>query len=255
MRRGGEPTPWGIWTVGWMIAIVLTGGVVYVITDTESPVRVFKDPVVVETSIRDVTVLPRGLSKVQGTVTALHGIDVTAPALRTPLEFPAGAGATIEGALIGGKRATIVWDGGRPLVLQGGGGLDLGPTRLEVDSLGAATWPLDDGVRVMLKGHYVIRTPVAVGSGGLAQARDQVEFDADDVTTIETRGVTVRTGPGPLHLEGPGSITLDGDFTVETKEGTRQEGHLELTDGNFIVDLEPTPEGLRVIATLQQRTG
>src|SRR5688500_13942345 len=111
MRRGGEQTPWGIWALGWMIAIVLTGGVVYVITDTESPVRVFNDPVVVETSIHDVTVLPGGLSRVQGTLTALHGTDVTAPALRTPLEFPAGAGATIENALVGGKRATIVWDG------------------------------------------------------------------------------------------------------------------------------------------------
>src|SRR5437762_9751488 len=133
MRRGGEPTPWGIWSLGWLIAIVFTGGVVDVITDTDSPARLFKEPVVVETTIHDVHVLPENQIKLDGTLTRLAGGDVVGPPLRTPLQFPAGGGATIEDALVDGQRSTIVWDGGRPFVLEGDGGIDLGPVRMSVE--------------------------------------------------------------------------------------------------------------------------
>ena len=251
MRRGGEPTPWRIWALGWLIAIVLTGGVVYLLTDTDSPIQVSRDTVVVETTIRDVHVLAEGQTKLDGTVTTLAGGDVVAPPLHAPLQFPAGGGATIEDALINGQRSTIVWDGGRPFVLEGDGGIDLGPIRMGIEPDGSATWALSDGVRSLLKGSYQLRTPVAVGHGGLAQPRDQVTFTADDETTIETRGVAAHTAPAALHLEGPGTLTLDGAFTMETRDGTRKVTHLEFGTGSFVVDLTPGPGGVHLVATLQ----
>jgi hypothetical protein len=251
MRRGPTSTPWGIWTLGWLIAIVFTGGVVYVITDTDSPLRVFKDPVVVDTTIRDVHVLPERQIKLDGTLTRLAGGDVIGPPLHAPLQFPAGGGATIEDALVDGRRATIVWDGGRPFVLEGDGGIDLGPVRMAVEADGTSTWALSDGVRSLLEGTYQLRTPVAVGRGGLAQPRDQVTFTADNETTIETTGVAAGSPAGPLHLEGPGTLILDGAFTMRSREGTRKVTHLEFGPGSFVVGLSPGPGGVHLVATLQ----
>jgi hypothetical protein len=251
VRRRTDPTPWGIWALGWLIAIVLTGGVVYVLTDTESPTRVFKDPVVVETSINEIEVLPEKQLKIDGTLTHLGGTDVVAPALRLPLQFPAGGRATIEEAIVSGARSTIVWDGGRPFVLEGDGAIDLGPIRLGVERDGTATYALSDGVRVLVKGRYLVRTPVAVGTGGLARARDQVDFTADEETTIETQGVAVTKPPASLHLEGPGSLLLDGEFTIRTREGSRSATHLDFGPGPFVLELTPSTDGVRVVGTLQ----
>lgn len=252
MRRGHEPTPWGIWALGWVIAIVFTGGVVYVITDTDSPVRMFRDPVVVQTTVRDVQVLPENQIKLDGTLGRLTGGDAVGPPLRPPLQFPAGGRATIEDALVDGQRSTIVWDGGRPFVLDGSGGIDLGPVRVSVERDGSASWALSDGVRSILAGTYQLRTPVAVGRGGLASSRDQVTFTADDQTTIETKGVATGTPPSPLHLEGPGTLTLDGTFTMRTRDGTRTVTHLEFGPGPFVVDLTLIAGGgVRLVATLQ----
>ena len=256
MRRRADPTPWGTWALGWLIAIVFTGGVVYVITDTESPLRVFDDPVAVETTIRDVHVLAEGQTKIEGTLTSLDGGDVVAPPLRLPLQFPAAvsgapAGATIEDALIDGQRSTIVWDGGRPFVLEGDGGLDLGPVPMGVQPDGSMTWLLSDGVRALLEGRYVLRTPVAVGQGGLAQPRDQVDFLADDETTIETHGVAAHTGATALRLEGPGTLVVEGSFTIRTREGTRNVTHVEFGPGPFALDIDPRVDGMAVSGTLQ----
>jgi hypothetical protein len=251
VRRRADPTPWGVWALGWLIAIVLTGGVVYVITDTDSPTRVFDDPVAVETTIRDVHVLAEGQTKLEGTLTRLAGGDVVGPPLRTPLQFPAGGRATIEGALVAGGRSTIVWDGGRPFALEGDGAIDLGPIRMSVERDGTATWALSDGVRALLKGRYVLRTPVAVGTGGLAQPRDRVDFTADDETTIETHGVAAGTNPAALHLEGPGTLILDGSLTIRTRDGSRKVTHLEFGPGPFELELQPGPDGVAVVGTLQ----
>src|SRR4051812_18614584 len=251
MRRGGEPTPWGIWALGWVIAIVFVSDIVFLITDTDSPMRVFKEPVVVETTIHDVHFLPENQMKLDGTVTRLAGGDVVGPPLRTTLQFPAGGGATIEDALVDGQRSTIVWDGGRPFVLDGDGGIDLGPVRMSVEHDGSATWALSDGVRALLKGTYRLRTPVAVGRGGLATPRDEVSFSADDETTIETTGVAATTSAATLHLEGPGTLILDGAFTMQTRDGTRKVTHLEFGPGSFAVDVTPGPGGVRLVGTLQ----
>lgn len=226
---------WGQWLVGWMAAVVLAGGVAYVVTAEDSPLRPFGDPVVVETTINEVVVLPVDQAEVAGSVTRLVATDAVGPAIALPLTVGTGR-ATIDGAIVDGRRTAIVWDGGRPLHLDGTGSLDLGPARVEIAG-GTTTWPLDDGVRLLTPGEYRIDTPVAVGDEGLAEPRDGVAFTADDDTTVETTGVTVSLPTVAVHLEGPGSLTLEGDLVVRTREGERRATRLVLPDGPFVVDL------------------
>jgi hypothetical protein len=135
--------------VGWLAAIVFAGGLAQAFAEHRQPV--------VETTVRDVHVLPAGQAKVTGTFTAIRGTDVVGPPLRVPIVFEQGT-ATIENA-----GETIVWDGGRPFAMVGGG-LALGPTSLTIDERGAH-WSID-GPRALLPGDYEVRTPVAVGRGG-----------------------------------------------------------------------------------------
>jgi len=223
--------------VGWMAAIVFAGGVAQVVADRH-PRRVI-------TTYRDVPVLPVGQAKVTGTVTTLQAADASGPLVPLPLHAVTGS-VSIDGALVDGQRATIVWQGGRPFSLSGTGGLDLGPTTLTVDAHGI-TWPVD-GTHSLAPGRYTVDAPVAVGTGGLAQPRDEVAFAADARTTIEVHGGITRTAPSErLHLEGPGRLTIDGDLEVETSDGTRHRTHLDFGPGPFVVDLT----GGRIAATLQ----
>jgi hypothetical protein len=235
--------PWSTWIVGLLAATVFAGAVAQVAADRRSPV--------VTTTVEDIHVLPVGQTIVGGTVTSLHGTDVTGPILRLPIGLPTGT-ATIRNALTGDGRATLAWDGGRPLRLEGDGGVDLGPTSVVVDARGAATWPLA-GIHGLVRGSYVLLGSVALGTGGLAHPRDQVDFLTDPTTTIETHGgATVTTGPGALHLVGPGSLVLDGQLTIETRTGRRTATHLEFGPGPLTVDLTPQPDKRLVVrATLQ----
>ena len=160
-------------------------------------------------------------------------IAVGAP-LTMPVEVPSGS-ATIEGAVVDGERASIVWDGGRPLRLSGSGAIDLGPTHVEM-GMGAIFWTID-GLRILSPGTYRVDTPVAVGSGGLARPREGVDFVADEETTIDTRaGGAVGRGL-PVHLEGPGTFRADGSFRIRTRDGTTDATHLEFGPGSFVVDV------------------
>jgi hypothetical protein len=231
-RMSREPSagPGAIWLVGVLVAAVLTGGVTVALTDGERGRTI-------ETVIRDTVVLPEGQAEVTGTVTGFVADDANGPPLSIPLEIATGR-ATIDGALVDGRRSSIVWDGGRPLRLRGEGAVDLGPTHVEM-GVGALFWPID-GIRVLAPGSYRIDTPVAVGAGGLAHPEDAVSFTADGETTIETaEAASVVRGLGQLHLEGPGSLRADGAFTIKTRDGTATRTHLEFGPGSFVFDLAP----------------
>ena len=217
MRR---QIPWTTWVVGWLATIVLAGGVAQVWAEHQDPK--------VDTVVRDVHVLPEGQAKVTGTITSLHGTDVVGPPYRGPIDVAAGR-ATIENA-----GETIVWDGGRPLHLTGGG-LDLGPTEVTIDGAGAH-WSIE-GPRALLPGRYEIATPVAVGRGGLATPRDAYAFTAGDDALLDTTAAVVTSPPGALHLEGPARLVLDGRFEVRTRAGRRTATHLEFGPGPMTVDL------------------
>ena len=220
-------SPGATWLLGVVVAALLAGGITTVLTDDPA------DPVV-ETTYRDVVVLPEGQAEVTGTIDGFVAGDASGEPLAMPLELPTGR-ATIEGALVGGERATIVWDGGRPFRLSGSGAVDLGPTQVEL-GMGAVFWTID-GLRILSPGDYRLDTPVAVGSGGLAQPRDVVEFSADEETTIDTAGAGVVGRALPVHLEGPGTFEADGRFRIKTRDGTSEATHLEFGPGSFVVDV------------------
>lgn len=211
--------------------MVFAGGVAQVFADTRPGPKV-------ERTVRDVHVLPVDQAKVTGTLTALRGEDVTGPPLRTPIAVDHGT------VTVRANGDTIVWQGGRPFSLTGGG-VDLGPTAVTIDGAGAH-WPLD-GEHLLLPGDYVLDAPVAVGSGGLAEPRDSYRFTARADATIEVADATVTTPVTALHLEGPGRLVLDGTFLVETRAGVRRATHLEFGPGSFTLDLR----GHDLTATLQ----
>jgi hypothetical protein len=226
---GGSGAPGLRWLLGVVIAAVLTGAVATVVSEHDPG-----EPEV-ETVIHDTVVLPPGQAEVRGSLTGLVADDANGPPLHIPLDLEHG-GATIEGAIVDGRRTTIVWDGGRPFRLRGEGSIDLGPTHVEL-GVGALFWAID-GIRVLSPGTYRIDTPVAVGSGGLARPADAVSFTADGDTTIDTTGnATVVRGIAPLHLEGPGSVKLEGTFTVTTRDGSTTRHHLQFGPGSFLLDL------------------
>jgi hypothetical protein len=227
-------TPGVSWFIGVLIAAVLVGDVTVVLTDERSPARPFGPSVIVETTIRDVEVLPEAQAEVSGHLDGFVADDAVGAPLALPLDVPTGA-ATIEGAIVDGTPSTVVWDGGRPLRMSGTGAVDLGPAHVEL-GVGAVFWTLD-GLRILTPGDYQIDTPVAVGSSGLASPRDSVAFTSDGNTTIETRDGVVVTRGLPVHLEGPGSFRGDGAFRVKTRDGTVERIHLEFGPGPFVVDV------------------
>ena len=222
-----RPTAPGItWLLGLVTVAVLAGGVVTVVSEDRKPV--------VETTVVEREVLPEGQTELRGHVDGFVADDAVGDPLTMPIDVDAG-GATIEGALVDGERSTIVWDGGRPLRLTGSGSIDLGPAHVEL-GVGALFWTLD-GLRILTPGDYRIDTPVAVGTGGLARPRDSVSFQADEETTIDTRGGAVVGRGLPVHLEGPGSFRADGTFRLRTRDGTVEASHIEFGPGPFVVDV------------------
>lgn len=221
-----KTSPGLTWLLGVVIVALLAGGGAQIAADRTEPV--------IETTITEHEVLPEDQAEITGTVEAFVATDAVGEPLAMPIELESGT-ATIDGALVDGERAAIVWDGGRPFRLTGDGAVDLGPTRVEL-GVGALFWTFD-GLRILTPGEYHVETPVAVGTGGLARPRDAVDFTADEETTIETSAGAVALRGLPVHLEGPGSFTADGRFSITTRAGTITATHLEFGPGSFVVDV------------------
>jgi hypothetical protein len=175
---------------------------------------------------------------------------LAAPFTLTALERGTG-NATIENALVDGKRSTISWGTGTPLPITGTGGLDLGPVHVDVDGTGV-TWGLDGATRTFLPGTYHAGAPVAVGSGGIAAPRDAVDFTADSQTVLTSRGgVVVHLTPRPVELTGPGRISVSGRLRVQTSKGHRTAAAVTFGPGPFKVTLAPGSSGPTMSSVLQ----
>lgn len=198
----------------------------------------------------------RGQEFVTGDVAHFLADDAqSAKPLATPFTLEAergAASATIENALVDGKRSTISWPSGTPLPITGTGGLELGPVHLDVDPAGI-TWTLDGGARTFLPGDYQAGASVAVGTGGIATPRESVAFRADERTVLTSRGgVTVHVDPEGLDLTGPGKISVSGGLRVQNPDTTRQAGAVTFGPGPFKVTLSPGGNtGIRINAVLQ----
>jgi hypothetical protein len=197
-----------------------------------------------------------GQAFVSGTVERFQAEDAVAPApLGTPFTLSVlerGAGnATIENALVGGRRSTISWGTGTPLPITGGGGLDLGPVAVEADAAGLI-WRLDGAARTFLPGAYRAGAPVAVGSAGLAAPREAVDFEAGPDTVFSSHGgVVVRFDRRPLQLEGPGKVAVSGRLQVRTANGAKAATTVNFGPGPFTVTLTPTASGYKIESVLQ----
>ncbi len=208
------------------------------------------------------TVLARDQSVVSGVLTRVVGTKVEgAPPLVIPLTLTVvrgnGTKAELSGGAVGGKGATVTWDGGRPLPLGGQGSIDLnGPVDVELTT-GGASWKLDGPSRVLTPGSYSLGATVAVSplNGGLATPKDGVRLEVPPgaAASLKTRGdVRVATPPAPLSLKGPGQLVLEGSLQIMTRDGKRQAAKVTFGPGAFELNLQPGADGYHVEQALLQ---
>jgi len=194
---------------------------------------------------------------VKGTVTKLSAEGAQSAPLNAPFTLTAvdrGVGkATIENALVDGKRTSIVWGGGTPLPISGAGGtIDLSGAKVDVDASGAATWTVDGAARALKPGTYRAGAPVAVGGGALASSRDLVNFTADAQTTITARnGVVITVAPAKLDLKGPGKVVATGQVQIRDETTLKPAAGFQFGEGPYTVTLNPVAGHVEVDAILQ----
>lgn len=193
---------------------------------------------------------PEGQLRVHGTVTAVHleGAVLDPREVATPLTIVAerglGNGGELTGVIVEGRPASVVWDGGRPFVLASGGALMLDPVVVDLTPdglrLGLAGTP-----HGLAPGTYRLDTPVAVGTVGVAAARDSVTFEADGSSAFEGRGDAALVLPpaGPRRLLGPGSVRLEGALELTDAAGTRTRTRLDGVAVAFDLTLTPVEGG------------
>ena len=197
-----------------------------------------------------VPVAPKTTAQVRGTVTAVHleGAVLDPREVPTPLTITAdrgfGNGGSINGVTVDGVPATIEWDAGRPFVLATGPALVLDPVAVDLVAEGLRVG-LGDAVHGFAPGEYQLDTPVAVGTSGMAGARDSVVFQAGRDATFEPHGdaALVLDGSRPRHVFGPGLVHLEGSLELTDASGTRQVTTLDATEAPFDLVLQPGPEG------------
>lgn len=159
--------------------------------------------------------------------------------------------ATIDKALVGGRRVTISWDGGTPLPVSGSGALDYGAVHLEVDGRGPV-FALDGGGRKFQAGTYSLGTAVAVGTDGLGTPREGVTFTADDQTVLSTRNnVVIRSDPGKLEIKGPGTLLIEGKLSVQYPKNKDSGSLVKFGEGPFTLTVEPAGDRVNVSGILQ----
>ena len=199
---------------------------------------------------------------VTGTVTAVHleGAVVDPREVPTPFTVTSergfGNGGEITGVLIDGKEQTIVWDGGRPFVLSSGGAMVLDPVTIDLAPEGLRV-ALSSGVHVFTPGTYQLDTPVAVGSSGVAGARESVAFETTDHTTFEPRGdaALFLDATTASHLLGPGIVHLEGTLEVTDEDGVTSVTTLDAVIGAYDITLTPVAgQGWTISAALQGKT-
>jgi hypothetical protein len=86
---------------------------------------------------------------------------------------------------------------------------------------------------------------VAVGSSGVAGARESVVFDATEGSTFEPRGnASLVLSPAKARrLLGPGVVHLEGTFALSDATGKRPATRLDAGEGAFDLLFTPATGG------------
>ena len=241
-----------------LIVGLLGGGVAAVAVRKNAPDNTIVHEQTTQPPVTQTVIVPAaGQTLVTGTVTSFSADGAATDPLPTPFSITAverGAqrNATVEAAIVNGARETIYWYAGQPLPVSGSGALDVSPTHVDADAHGV-TWQLGGAAHGFKPGHYKFGSSVAVGKSGLATPEDNgVSFDADDHTILTaTNGVVIHEDSPALKVDGPGTLTMAGSFTLKTSSGTRTATTLTMATGPFEVTLAPAAGGIAVTATLQ----
>lgn len=194
---------------------------------------------------------------VKGTLTKLTAEGAQSAAVPAPFTLSAterGVGkATIENALVDGKRTSIVWSSGTPLPITGtGGSIELSGAKVEIDASGAATWTVDGSPRALKPGTYRAGAPVAVGTTGVGTARDAVAFTADARTMISAQGgVILKVNAARLELKGPGKVSGTGQLQVRDENSLKPAAGFQFGEGPYTVTLTPVEGRVDLDAVLQ----
>jgi hypothetical protein len=225
--------------------------------DHSSALDRFKDATPTTSTTVDLGPAPAaGQVFVKGTIDRLTAEKAQSAAVAAPFTLNAlerGVGkATIENALVDGKRTSIAWGGGTPLPITGTGGtIDLGGAKVDVDATGT-TWTVDGGARSLKPGAYRAGASVAVGLGGLATPRDAVAFTADAQTVITAHGgVVIKVGPAPIELKGPGTVTATGQLQIRDQTSRKPAAGFKFGEGPYTVTVNPVAGHLEIDAILQ----
>lgn len=242
-------------------AVVLAVGIRVVADNTTALDRFKGGSSASETTTTTVDIGPPpapGQFFVRGTVDRLtaEGAQGTAAVISTPFTLTAlerGVGrATIENALVNGRRTSIVWGGGTPLPITATDGtIDVGGSKVDVDASGIS-WTVDGAARALKPGTYRAAAPVAVGATGVATPRDSVAFTADARTVISAHGgVVIKVPSAPLEVTGPGKVVATGQLQVRDQTTLQPAGGIQFGEGPYTVKLNPVAGRLELDAVLQ----
>lgn len=179
------------------------------------------------------------LTRVTGTVEVAELTGGLTASVPMPITLEVGSrgsgnGGIVNGVVVGGTPSSIVWDGGRPAVIEGDGTIAVQPGRFDVrDAVLVAD--MGDAAHELSEGEYVFVGPAAVGSdGGLARPSDRTPFRAEPGASFSGTGQVRGTLPaGSYEILGPGRLVLTGRFEVQTAEGTSTATSLLMEQGDF----------------------
>ncbi|WP_436793546.1 hypothetical protein [Actinospongicola halichondriae] len=195
------------------------------------------------------------LTHVVGTVTTgdlVGALDGTAalPIVLTVAERGGGNGAIITG-VDAADGDTVVWDGGRPITLDGDGTIAVQPGGFRVGD-GGFFADLSGAAHPLSPGRYTVAGPVAVGAGGgLAAPSTQTGFSATEGAVLSGTGrVEGRLPPGTWLLLGPGRVSLTGDLRVQTSEGSDAATTVTMEQGSFEVTFTVADDGTVTVDAL-----
>jgi hypothetical protein len=236
--------------LGGLLAVALvaaaTFGVVQVLGLDEDEVAADGDDPAIEapTDADGATVLRADQIEVTGLATAITVEGSTLDLVATPLTVTGGQ-ATIHDVEVDGELVEVVWDGGRPFVLEGAGGLIPQAVNLFAEPNVITVGFVDEVVNEIEPGSYGLETPVAIGREGVAIARDAVPFSATVESTVVFRGgATTSMLPRELSFESDGRVILAGGFEVRRPDGTTAAAAgVELPEGSYRLTATPRPDG------------